>query len=288
MTKFSTFFFALSVASTLVFASPLPESGSTDVSAFDSAFDVDADFVDFEVEDVDEVDEDEDVEVDYSHVNALASREVCNVGAANMAVVDRVYATARVRKVTAKVMLATFETGLQESNFNNLNCGDQDSVGVFQQRPSQGWGSVSQIRNVKYSTNKFLDLAIPYDRANPGYTAGQLAQAVQRSEFPDRYDLRKAAAEDLIRKARARYGGKKPVIKTSKPSKGKGVKAPSNRASGTVTSGCKKYRTVKKGDTCAPLAKAGGISVKTFLKLNKGVHSNCNNLQLNKAYCIKN
>jgi len=39
---------------------------------------------------------------------------------------------------------------------NNLDCGDQDSVGVFQQRPSKGWGTVAQIMNVRYSTKCVL------------------------------------------------------------------------------------------------------------------------------------
>jgi hypothetical protein len=53
-------------------------------------------------------------------------------------------------------MLATFGTAYVESKFNNLDCGDQDSVGVFQQRPSQNWGTVTQLEDVNYATNKFL------------------------------------------------------------------------------------------------------------------------------------
>ncbi|KAG9119727.1 hypothetical protein FRC07_005103 [Ceratobasidium sp. 392] len=61
--------------------------------------------------------------------------------------------------------------------------------------------------NVDYSTNKYLDQAIVNDRNHPGYTAGQLAQSVQRSEFPDRYDQAKSIAQDLINKAKASVGG---------------------------------------------------------------------------------
>ncbi|QRV83445.1 carbohydrate-binding domain protein [Ceratobasidium sp. AG-Ba] len=126
---------------------------------------------------------------------------------ANAAVRDQVYRITQSRAVTAKVLLSTFETAWIESHVNNLNCGDQDSIGVFQQRPSQGWGSYDQIMNVDYSTNKYLDQAIVNDRNNPGYTAGQLAQSVQRSEFPDRYDQAQSTAQDLINKARASVGG---------------------------------------------------------------------------------
>ncbi|KAG9086016.1 hypothetical protein FS749_003966 [Ceratobasidium sp. UAMH 11750] len=61
--------------------------------------------------------------------------------------------------------------------------------------------------NIDYSTNKYLDQAIVNDRNNPGYTAGQLAQSVQRSEFPDRYDQAQSIAQNLINQARASVGG---------------------------------------------------------------------------------
>ncbi|KAG8696258.1 hypothetical protein FRC12_002414 [Ceratobasidium sp. 428] len=124
------------------------------------------------------------------------------------AVRDHVYRITQSRNVTPKVLLATFETAWVESHVNNLNCGDQDSIGVFQQRPSQGWGTHDQIMKVDYSTNKFLDQAIPNDRNNPGYTAGQLAQSVQRSEFPGRYDQAKEKAQTIIKNAKASVGGR--------------------------------------------------------------------------------
>ncbi|EJD36525.1 hypothetical protein AURDEDRAFT_174393 [Auricularia subglabra TFB-10046 SS5] len=322
MTKFSTLLFFLAAATT-AFSSPVPDVSGGDMSLsvmpMDTAVvdeanldDVDAlDSDDFETADVDEEDyedyeEDEDFDLEFEDAEddvdlefeddeevdeeaSLTRREVCNVGQPNTKVVDKVYAVARKRKVNAKVMLATFETAAIESNFNNLNCGDQDSVGVFQQRPSQGWGTVKQLMNVAYATNKFLDRAIPNDRANRGYTPGQLAQSVQISEFPDRYDTRKAQAQKLIAQAKARYSkkskGKGKPKKNSKPKKSSG-KAPKNLASGSAK-GCKKYHTVKKGDTCAPLAKAGGVSLSKFLSLNKGLNSKCTNLQLGKAYCLK-
>ncbi|CAE7074590.1 unnamed protein product [Rhizoctonia solani] len=126
---------------------------------------------------------------------------------ADPAVRDQVYRITQSRGVTAKVLLSTFETAWIESHVNNLPCGDQDSIGVFQQRPSQGWGSYDQIMNVDYSTGKYLDQAIVNDRNNPGYTAGQLAQSVQRSEYPDRYDQAQSMAQQLINQAIASVGG---------------------------------------------------------------------------------
>ncbi|EUC62600.1 carbohydrate-binding domain protein [Rhizoctonia solani AG-3 Rhs1AP] len=139
---------------------------------------------------------------------AIKARD-CQVipSTADAAVRDQVYRITQSRAVTAKVLLSTFETAWIESHVNNLSCGDQDSIGVFQQRPSQGWGTYDQIMNVDYSTNKFLDQAIVNDRNNPGYTAGQLAQSVQRSEYPDRYDQAQGTAQELINQAIASVGG---------------------------------------------------------------------------------
>lgn len=112
----------------------------------------------------------------------------------NPDVLKQVYDIAMSRGLDDKLLLATFETAWVESRVNNLDCGDQDSVGVFQQRPSQGWGNVEQIEDVIYSTNLFLDHLIPTAQNSPDLTAGQLAQSVQRSEFPFRYDEAEANA----------------------------------------------------------------------------------------------
>ena len=101
------------------------------------------------------------------------------------------------RDASAKVRLSAYEAAWVESHANNLNCGDSDSLGVFQQRPSAGWGTPEQVTNVEYATNAYLDQAIPNDANNPGYTAGQLAQSVQRSAYPDRYDEAEAKAKEL-------------------------------------------------------------------------------------------
>ena len=100
--------------------------------------------------------------------------------------------------VSDRVLLAGFETGLVESNMNNLPCGDRDSLGVFQQRPSQGWGTPVQVVDVAYASNSFFTRAVTVAAAHPDWTAGQVAQAVQVSAFPDRYDAAEGAARDLI------------------------------------------------------------------------------------------
>jgi hypothetical protein len=84
-----------------------------------------------------------------------------------------------------KVRLAAFEAAIVESGVHNLNYGDRDSLGAFQQRPSAGWGSPAQILDPVYASTQFITRAI---RANGGQSPGQLAQDVQISAFPDRYD----------------------------------------------------------------------------------------------------
>ncbi|MGW4127951.1 hypothetical protein [Amycolatopsis japonica] len=83
----------------------------------------------------------------------------------------------------AEVALAA---GLQESGLRNLTYGDRDSLGVFQQRPSQGWGTPAQILNPVYAATKFFEAlrGIPGWESLPHTVA---AQRVQRSGFPDAY-----------------------------------------------------------------------------------------------------
>lgn len=140
-----------------------------------------------------------------THVPATEmSPAACHVPAhANKKVLKKVYRIAKGRHVTHKVMLSTFETAWVESHVNNLKCGDADSVGVFQQRPSQGWCKHPKgCRNVKHATNKYLDQAIPNSKKHPKWTAGKVAQSVQRSAYPKRYNQAKPKAKKLIKKAK--------------------------------------------------------------------------------------
>ena len=57
-----------------------------------------------------------------------------------------------VRDIQIALMVAK-----QESNIRNLKWGDRDSLGIFQQRPSQGWGTPDQILDPVYATNKFYE-----------------------------------------------------------------------------------------------------------------------------------
>jgi hypothetical protein len=77
-------------------------------------------------------------------------------------------------------------TAITESKLQNLRFGDRDSLGLFQQRPSQGWGTQAQILDPVYAANKFYDALIKID----GYQSMDIttvAQMVQRSASPQAY-----------------------------------------------------------------------------------------------------
>ncbi|MFV2116063.1 FG-GAP-like repeat-containing protein [Micromonospora sp. LOL_025] len=112
-----------------------------------------------------------------------------------------VYRVARAHNVNDKVMLSAFEAGWVESHMNNLPCGDKSSLGVFQQRWDYGWGTPEQIMDPVYASTQYITRAIVCDRNNPRYTAGQVAQCVQRSGFPDRYDQVATKARTLLNEA---------------------------------------------------------------------------------------
>lgn len=77
-------------------------------------------------------------------------------------------------------------TAMQESTLNNLGSGDRDSLGLFQQRPSQGWGTAAQIMDPVYAAGQFYAalLKVPGWQQMPLTVA---AQAVQNSGFPGAY-----------------------------------------------------------------------------------------------------
>lgn len=83
-------------------------------------------------------------------------------------------------------------TALAESGLRNLSHGDRDSVGLFQQRTSQGWGSVAQIMDPTYSANKFYDTLAKQNYR--GMTPWAAAQAVQRSFDPSGSNYQKQYA----------------------------------------------------------------------------------------------
>lgn len=92
------------------------------------------------------------------------------------------------RDLPARATTIALATALQESKLRNLNYGDTagpDSRGLFQQRPSQGWGTQDQVMTPVYAAGAFYDELVTFDYTSMSVT--QAAQKVQRSAFPDAY-----------------------------------------------------------------------------------------------------
>ncbi|MFK5634682.1 MULTISPECIES: hypothetical protein [unclassified Ornithinimicrobium] len=87
-------------------------------------------------------------------------------------------------------------TAIQESKLRNLTYGDADSQGLFQQRPSQGWGTEAQVTDPVYATHAFYDALVEVEGWETGVVT-EVAQAVQRSAFPDAYADHEAEARVL-------------------------------------------------------------------------------------------
>ncbi|MEW9553495.1 hypothetical protein [Nonomuraea sp. NPDC050783] len=89
-------------------------------------------------------------------------------------------AVAARRKLPERAVVIAYATALQESKLRNLDHGDRDSVGVFQQRESQGWGTQKQLMDPVYATNKFFAALVKVKNYRR-LPLAEAAQAVQRS-----------------------------------------------------------------------------------------------------------
>ncbi|ANC30906.1 hypothetical protein [Isoptericola dokdonensis] len=90
------------------------------------------------------------------------------------------------RGMPARAATIGLATAMQESRLVNIDYGDRDSIGLFQQRPSQGWGTPAEIMDPVYSTNAFYDGLVQVDGWQD-MEVTDAAQAVQRSAFPEAY-----------------------------------------------------------------------------------------------------
>jgi hypothetical protein len=90
------------------------------------------------------------------------------------------------RGLPERAVTVALATAYQESDLFNLPHGDRDSAGLFQQRPSQGWGSFEQITDPQYAASRFYEALVQVPNWQ-NLAVTQAAQAVQRSAFPDAY-----------------------------------------------------------------------------------------------------
>ncbi|WP_405539671.1 C40 family peptidase [Streptomyces sp. NBC_00075] len=139
-----------------------------------------------------------------------------------------IQATGVAMKVPTRGQIVALATALQESRLRNLDYGDRDSLGLFQQRPSQGWGTAAQVRDPVYASTKFYEGLLKVSGWQ-SMTIAQAAQAVQKSGFPDEYAKWEPLATALqiaIAKSLGRNGGSDSDSVTS----GKGEQAVSSSA----------------------------------------------------------
>ena len=141
-----------------------------------------------------------------SGINPLARTDVCTVvfddgtdieldteQAENASLMA---AIAQQRGLPARAVSIAIATAYQESKIHNVDHGDRDSVGLFQQRPSQGWGSARQIMRPAYAIGAFYDELETID----GYRSMDLhdaAQAVQRSADGSAYEQHELPARSI-------------------------------------------------------------------------------------------
>ena len=128
--------------------------------------------------------------------------------------------------VGSKGLVIAIATALQESGLRNLGHGDRDSLGLFQQRPSQGWGTPAQVQDPNYAALSFFGgpTSPHFDPSRGVASPGGLldvagweqmpvtvaAQAVQRSAFPSAYAKHEARAQVIVEALTT--GGTHPLV----------------------------------------------------------------------------
>ncbi len=100
------------------------------------------------------------------------------------------------RDLPPRAATIALATAYQETGIRNLDYGDRDSVGLFQQRPSQGWGTEKQLMDPYYATNTFYNALVKVKNWTKRDIT-KVAQAVQRSAYPDAYRDHEADARNI-------------------------------------------------------------------------------------------
>ena len=129
----------------------------------------------------------------------FSARPVCSAGGerlspeqtANAAIITAVGLDMGAPERAITIALAT---ALQESSLRNLDHGDRDSLGLFQQRPSQGWGSPEQVQDEVYASRAFFSRLLAVEDY-AGMPLTQAAQRVQISAFPGAYAKHETRAD---------------------------------------------------------------------------------------------
>jgi hypothetical protein len=153
------------------------------------------------------------------------------------------------RAMPEQAIVIALAAAMQESHLENLSGGDRDSVGLFQQRPSQGWGTPENLADPRYAAGMFYQ-ALTKIKGWQSMRVTEAAQRVQRSAYPEAYEQWATHAavmtEALV--------GKAPTALTCER-----LKAPSTRGAAAVAALGAGLRA-DWGDVQA-VPSAGGLSV---------------------------
>lgn len=110
------------------------------------------------------------------------------------------------RGVPKQAIVVALATAWQESDLENVTGGDRDSIGLFQQRPSQGWGTPEQIADPRYAAGRFYSALLKV-KGWQEMRVTDAAQAVQRSAYPEAYEQHAGGAVILATALSGDAGG---------------------------------------------------------------------------------
>lgn len=147
-----------------------------------------------------------------------------------------IQATGVAMSIPARGQVVALATALQESGLRNLTYGDRDSLGLFQQRPSQGWGTANEILDPVHSSTKFYE-GLNKVSGWQSLSVTQAAQAVQRSGFPEAYakwEPLATALQKAIEPLLSKTGGPSP---SPSPSGSADIGTPASSTAGGCTTG---------------------------------------------------
>jgi hypothetical protein len=137
-----------------------------------------------------------DEPVDTDHCLATVGQSTATLTLEQARNASLISAVAIGRGLQPRASSIAIATTLQESGLRNLDYGDRDSLGLFQQRPSMGWGTIEQVTDPIYASNAFFDVMVTIPDWD-SQDIGDVAQAVQRSGYPDAYDQHITRARTL-------------------------------------------------------------------------------------------
>jgi hypothetical protein len=118
--------------------------------------------------------------LETSGCQAGTGQQALGLDTQQAAIAATIAGVAHQQVMPSRAVTVAYAAAMQESKMHNLGYGDRDSIGVFQQRPSEGWGPASKLQDPVYATTKFFR-ALARVHAYQQIPVYQAAQAVQRS-----------------------------------------------------------------------------------------------------------